>query len=150
MAASATVTIPLTLSYPAAAADAQAIFGRTPGTSAVAIDAAGGTATFGFEFPGNIDRLVERLTGKGLSTASTVSVAVPVKNLSGRVVDEAGLIAHLNASPAVSHAAFDGKSITATVVAATNAMRYVFEEIIIAGLMPLDTPTVAGFQEFVL
>jgi hypothetical protein len=150
MAASATVTIPLTLSYPAAAADAEAIFGRTPGTSAVAIDAAGGKATFGFEFPGNIDRLVERLAGKGLSVASTVSVAVPVKNLSGRVVDEAGLIAHLNASPAVSNAAYDGKNITATVVAATNAMRYVYEEIIIAGLMPLDKPTLAGPQEFVL
>jgi hypothetical protein len=29
-------------------------------------------------------------------------------------------------------------------------MRYVYEEIIIAGLMPVDMPTVAGPQEFVL
>jgi hypothetical protein len=149
MAASASVTMPLTFVSPAALADARAIFARTPGTSAVKIDPAG-KATFGFEFPGNIDRLVERLSNKGISRAATVAIEVPVRNLSGRIVDAEGLIAHLNASPAVSHASYDGKNVSATVVAATNAMRYVYEEVILAGLMPLDLPTVAGPQEFVL
>ncbi|MBD5633020.1 MAG: hypothetical protein IAI49_00965 [Candidatus Eremiobacteraeota bacterium] len=150
MAASASVTLPLTLVSPAAAHDARAIFGRTPGTSAVSIDAAGGKATFGFEFPGNIDRLVERLAHKGLSKSATVALEIPVRNLSGRIINPTELIAHLNASPAVSNAAYDGTTVSATVVAATNAMRYLYEEIIIAGLMPVDMPTIAGPQEFVL
>ena len=150
MAASATVTIPVDVTSPARAQDAAAIFSRTPGTSAVDIDAAAGKATFGFEFPGNIDRLVERLGEKGISSSRTVAIAVPVRNLTGRVVDPTGLVAHLNASPAVSNASFDGKVVAATVAAATNAMRYMYEEIIIAGLMPVDLPTVAGPSEFVL
>jgi hypothetical protein len=150
MAASATVTIPVSVSNEAQAYDVSQIFSRTPGTSAVAIDAAAGIATFGYEFPGNIDRLVDRLTAKGLSKARTVTVSVPVRNLSGRVIDPSGLIAHLNSSPALSNAAFDGKAVSATVVAATNAMRFLYEEIIVAGLMPLDKPTVAGPLEFVL
>ncbi len=77
-------------------------------------------------------------------------MSVSVRNLSGRVIDQSGLIAHLNSSPALSHAAFDGKVVSATVVAATNAMRFLYEEIIVAGLMPLDMPTVAGPLEFVL
>jgi hypothetical protein len=60
------------------------------------------------------------------------------------------LIAHLNSSPAVTNASFDGKTLSATVIAATNAMRFVYEEIIVAGLMPVDMATVAGPQEFVL
>ncbi len=150
MAASASITMPVNLTNPARAYDAAAIFARTPGTSAVEFNAASGSATFGFEFPGNIDRLVERLAKKGLAPSATVSIAIPVRNLSGRIVDPTALVAHLNASPAVSHAAFDGKVVSATVVGATNAMRYIYEEIIIAGLMPVDMPTVAGPQEFVL
>jgi hypothetical protein len=142
--------MPLNLTSPAAVSEAQAIFGRTPGTSAVALDASAGKATFGFEFPGNIDRLVERLAKKGLAPPSTIGITVPIRNLSGRVIDVPHLIAHLNASPAVSGAAYDGSTVSATVTAATNAMRYVYEEIIVAGLMPVDMPTVAGAQEFVL
>ncbi len=150
MAASASVTLPLTLKTAAAASDARAIFGRTPGTSAVAIDSVTGKATFGFEFPGNIDRLVERLSKKGLAAGATAAIEVPVRNLSGRIVDAAHMVAHINASPAVTNASYDGHTVSATIVAATNAMRYIYEEIIIAGLMPVDMPTVAGPQEFVL
>jgi hypothetical protein len=133
-----------------AALDAELVFGRTPGTSAVAIDPVAGKATFGFEFPGNIDRLVERLAGKGLAPGATVAVEVPVRNIAGGTVDVEAMLAHLNASPAVSNAAFDGKTVSATAASQTNAMRYIYEEIIIAGLMPVDMPTVAGKQEFVL
>jgi hypothetical protein len=151
MAASATVTIPVNVGSPARAYDAGKIFSRTPGATHVAFDAAASTATFGFEFPGNIDRLIDRLGAKGLvPTTAAAKVSIPVRNLSGRIIDPTGLIAHLNASPAVSNAAFDGKVVSATVAAATNAMRYLYEEIIIAGLMPVDEPTVAGPLEFVL
>lgn len=77
-------------------------------------------------------------------------MSVPVQNLTGRVIDPTALLQHLNASPAVTAASFDGHVVSATIVAATNAMRYIYEEIIVAGLMPLDVPTVAGPSEFVL
>ena len=150
MAASASITIPVTVATPAQAYDARVIFGRTPGTSAVALDAASGKATFGFEFPGNIDRLVERLARKGLGGVTTVAIDVPVRNITGDAIDPTQLIAHLNASPVVSNAAFDGKTVSATVAATTSAMRYVYEEIILAGLMPVDMATVAYPWEFVL
>jgi hypothetical protein len=116
----------------------------------VALDTASGKITFGYEFPGNIDRLVERLERKGLGKVTTVAIDVPVRNIVGGIVDPAKLLAELNASPAVSNAAYDGSTVSATVLATTSALRYVYEEIIIAGLMPVDMPTVAGLQEFVL
>jgi hypothetical protein len=150
MAASASITVPVALGTPAQAYDARTIFLRTPGTSAVALDTASGKITFGYEFPGNIDRLVERLERKGLGKVTTVAIDVPVRNIVGGIVDPAKLLAELNASPAVSNAAYDGSTVSATVLATTSALRYVYEEIIIAGLMPVDMPTVAGLQEFVL
>jgi hypothetical protein len=150
MAASASITIPVTLATERQAYEARLIFGRTPGTSAVSLDAAAGKATFGFEFPGNIDRLVERLAHKGLGPVSDVAVDVPVRNLTGLDVDTAEMLAHLDASPLVANAAYDGATVSVTVAPTTSAMRYVYEEIILAGLMPVDMPTVAGPQEFVL
>lgn len=150
MAASASVTIPVTLAGPAATMDARAIFERTPGLLGPTLDAAGTNASFQFEFPGNLDALVSRLAAKGLVRGRTATIAIPVANLTGRTIDPTALIASLNASPAISNASFDGKTVSATIVAATNAARYLYEEIVIAGLVPLDKPTVAGPQEFVL
>jgi hypothetical protein len=150
MAASASITVPVALGTPAQAYDARAIFLRTPGASAVSLDTASGKITFGYEFPGNIDRLVDRLAAKGLGKVTTVALDVPVRNIVGGVVNPAKLLAELNASPAVSNAAYDGSTVSATVLATTSALRYVYEEIIIAGLMPVDMPTAAGLQEFVL
>lgn len=150
MAASASLTIPVRLATPAQAYDARAVFDRTPGLLRHEIDAAGTKATVQFEFPGNVDALMSRLVGKRLTTTKTATISVPVVNLTGRTVDPVHLIASLNASPAVSNASFDGQTVSATIVAATNAVRYMYEEIVLAGLMPLDKPTVAGKQEFVL
>jgi len=150
MAASASLNIPISVTTPAQAFDAQKIFTSTPGTEDIVIDAAGGKATLGFQFPGNIDTLVGRLSRRGLLASKTVSLSVPVQNISGRTIDSATLLAHLNHSPVISGAAYDGHHITATILAATNAFRFVYEEIIISGLMPLDHATVAGPQEFVL
>ncbi len=150
MAASASLTIPVMLGTPAQAYDARAIFERTPGLIVGNLDVAGSRATVHFEFPGNVDALMSRLASKRLTHGGLATIAIPVKNLSGRVIDVPHLIASLNASPAVSGASYDGDTVSATIVAATNAVRYIYEEIVIAGLMPLDKPSVAGPQEFVL
>ncbi len=150
MAASASLTIPVSLATPIQAMDARACFERTPGLLSHVIDAAGGTATVQFEFPGNLDALMSRLRGKRLTHSATATIVIPVVNLTGRTIDAVQLVKSLNASPAVSNASYDGTTVSASIVAATNAVRYMYEEIIIAGLMALDKPTVAGKQQFVL
>jgi hypothetical protein len=150
MSASATLTIPVTFVTSSAKDKALGVLLATAGASAIAVDGSAGTATLGYEFPGNVDGLVRRLNAVGAKTGPTVKVSVPVKNLSGKIVDPTHLLADLNASPAVSDAGYDGNTVTATIALATNAFRYVYEEIIIAGLMPLDMPTIAHPQEFVL
>lgn len=150
MAASASLTIPVSLATPVQQLDVTRIFQATAGLKDITLDAAANTATVQFEFPGNIDALMGRLRSKRLTTAKTIAISVPVVNLSGKVVDPTHLLHALNLSPAVHQAAYDGHTVTATIVAATNAVRYMYEEIVIAGLMPLDMATVAGPQEFVL
>ena len=150
MAASASLTIPVTAATPTQAYDVQRILDSTPGAENIAIDGAAGTAVFDYQFPGNIDATVRRLTKRGLFAGGTIKVIVPVKNLTGKVVDPTELVSALNASPAVRDATYDGTSVSATIVGATNAMRYMYEEILIAGLTAIDVPTVAGKQEFVL
>jgi len=150
MAAAATLTIPVSIATPARALDAQRILDSAPGTSHIAFDAHAGQVTFKFQFPGNIDRVMEKLRASHVSDARTLQIAVPVENLSGAAVDPGRFAAHMQASPVVESASFDGKTVSATIVAQTNAMRFVFEEIIVAGLMPLDMRTLAGPQEFVL
>lgn len=150
MSASAALKVPLRLSSPASAAIAHRVISQTAGTSAVTVDAASGQATFGFEFPGNVDALVRRLRASGVGVGASIAAGIPVKNASGDTLDPAKLLADLKASPAVSAAAFDGVRVDVTLASATNAFRYVYEEIIINGLMPLDVPTVAYPWEFVL
>jgi hypothetical protein len=132
------------------AIDAHKIFDSTPGTENIAVDAAGGKATMLFQFPGNIDAMIGKLQRRGLLASTTIELSVPVANLSGRTVDPTAFIGDLNHSPTISGASFDGHIVSANILAATNAMRFLYEEIINFGLMPLDKPTVAGPQEFVL
>ena len=150
MAASASLTIPVALSTPTQKYEASRAFEATAGLKGITFDAAAGTATVQFEFPGNLDALMKRLSAKRLTSAKTIAISVPVQNLTGRIVDPTNLLHNLNDSPAIANATYDGKTVTATIVAATNDVRYMYEEIIIAGLMPLDIPTVAGPLEFVL
>jgi hypothetical protein len=93
---------------------------------------------------------MRKLRSRGLSAATTIAMSVPVKNLSGKDVDAVQFVSHLNASPAITGANFDGSTVSATILPMTASMRYVYEEIIIAGLTAIDMPTVAGPQEFVL
>ena len=148
MAASASLTIPVLLAGPTQRQDAFDILSRTPGASDVTVDAASGNATLAYQFPGNIDAVMRRLVKLGLTDARSATVSIPVKNLSGRVIDPTQLIHHLNESPAVSGASFDGATVSATIVPLTATMRYLYEEIVIAGLTAIDVPTVARPLDF--
>jgi hypothetical protein len=150
MGASATLTIPLSLATADQRDAAQDILGSAPGTSDVRIDPAGTKALVRIQMPGNIDSLLRKLYKAGLTTTQTIDVSIPVKSITGAPLDVAELIRDLNWSPAVSNAGFDGKNVTATIAAATNAMRYVFEELIHNGLMPQDNPTIPSPMGFII
>lgn len=150
MAASASLTIPVTMVNPAHLFDVRSILESTAGATNIAVDPAKSAATLHYQFPGNIDTVMRKLRSRGLTAATTIAMSVPVKNLSGKDVDAVQLISHLNASPAITGANFDGATVSATILPMTASMRYVYEEIIIAGLTAIDMPTVAGPQEFVL
>jgi hypothetical protein len=150
MAASASLTIPVTLANPNALYDVTSVLQATAGVSDLAVDAATSKATLGYQFPGSLDSIMRKLRSRGLSAAKTIDISVPVKNLSGKTIDAVQFLSHLNASPAITGANYDGKTVSATIVPMTASMRYVYEEIIIAGLTAIDMPTVAGPQEFVL
>ncbi len=150
MAAFARLTIPLAVVTPAQAQDALEVFSQTPGTTDVAVDPVAGKATMLYQWPGNIDAVMRRLKRKGIANPTAIAVSVPVVNHSGKVVDPTHFIGHLNLSPAVSDASYDGSTVSATIVPLTASMRYMFEEINLAGLLAIDSPTVAHPQEFVL
>jgi hypothetical protein len=148
MAAAAALTIPLTIASPQAREDALEILENTAGSQDVSIDAAG-TASLKLQFPGNIDSLMGKLRGKRLIAGlPSIGVSVPVKPF--RTVDGADVLQRLRASATLSNVGYDGATVTATALASTSALRYIFEEVLIAGLMPVDFPTVAGPMEFVL
>jgi hypothetical protein len=150
MSAAASLTIPASIVTTVQAYDAQQVLTSAPGTSNISVDAGAGKLSFKFEFPGNIDRIMEKLRARHVTNAQTLAVSIPVENLTGRTIEAAEFVAHISHSPVVHTAAYDGKTLTATIAAQTNAMRYLYEEIIIWGLMPLDVPTVAHPQDFVL
>ena len=150
MAASASLTIPVTLATPGDLYDVTSILESTAGTTNVAVDPATSKVTLGYQFPGNIDTVMRKLRSRGLTAAATIGMSVPVKNLSGKTIDAVTFVSHLNASPAITGADYDGNTVSATIVPMTASMRYMYEEIIIAGLTAIDMPTVAGPQEFLL
>ncbi len=150
MAASASLVIPVTMPGASNRYDVQAILEATPGATDFTVDPAKSEVSLQYQFPGNLDSLMRRLRARGLTNAALVRLSVPVKNLTGKSVDAVELLQHLNASPAVTGATYDGTAVAATIIPMTASMRYVYEEIIIAGLTAIDMPTVAGKQEFVL
>jgi hypothetical protein len=149
MAASAALTIPLHVSTTNAREDALEILENTPGSAGVSIDDAG-VASFHLQFPGNIDALVSKLRGKRVLDAATPTMTLSVTVQSMRLVDPADVLQRLKSSPAISEASYNGTVVAVAAVATTSAARYVFEEILNAGLMPIDMPTPAGALEFVL
>ncbi|MGP6159805.1 MAG: hypothetical protein ACLPYS_20295 [Vulcanimicrobiaceae bacterium] len=150
MGASATLTIPLSLATAEQRDAAQEILGSAAGTSDVEIDPAGSKALVRIQMPGNIDSLMGKLYRAGLTTTQTIDVSIPVKRMTDNPVDPIELVRDLNWSPAVTNATYDGRTVTATIAAATNAMRYIFEELIHNGLMPQDNATIPSPTGFII
>jgi hypothetical protein len=149
MAAFGSLTIPLEITSSQAREDALKVLNQTPGAEDVSIDAAG-TASLKLQFPGNIDALIGKLRGKRvLEGLPLLTVSVPVKPMIEHI-DAADVLERLRASATLSNVVYDGATVSATAIATTSALRYIFEEVVNAGLMPVDFPTVAGSLEFVL
>jgi Zn-dependent membrane protease YugP len=130
----AAVTIPVNVRTPAQASDVARIVTAAAGSSDVEVDPMAGKATLHYEFPGDIDPLMRKLYEPGLANSATLGVRVPVKPADGAAVRSVELIALLNAAPAVSNASYDGETVSATVAAATEALRDLHARIVAAGL----------------
>jgi hypothetical protein len=110
------------------------IVGAAAGSSDVAVDSTAGKATLRYEFPGDIDPLMRKLYERGLANSATLAVSVPVQAADGVAVRSAELLAGLDAAPSVSNAAYDGKTVSATIAAATEALNDLHARIVAAGL----------------
>ena len=108
-----------------------------PGASDVVVDATAGKATFRYEFPGDIDPLMWRLYERGLANSATLAVLVSVRATAGSTATPSNLVATLNNSASASNASYDGKTVAATIAAAGEALRYLHDEIVAAGLTPI-------------
>jgi hypothetical protein len=143
MGASATVTIPLSIRSSVDADEALTVLTNTAGSSSASVDPAAGTGTVVMQMPGNIDALMAKLASHKLLPGDWITVSVPVRSLAipGYTIDTAALTAKLLASPAVTAATINGDKIEATVAAETASMRFMYEEILHAGMIPQDVPT---------
>jgi hypothetical protein len=130
----AALTIPVNVRTPAQASDVAKIVGAAAGSSDVAVDSTAGKATLRYEFPGDIDPLMRKLYERGLANSATLAVSVPVQAADGVAVRSAELLAGLDAAPSVSNAAYDGKTVSATIAAATEALNDLHARIVAAGL----------------
>ncbi len=151
MAASATFTIPLTAATPAQRSDVTTILGSLPGSEALVLASDGSSATFKLQMPGNLDAFVAKLRKRGLMRTGSVDVSFPVKAVvDGAPVLATTILAALSASPAVVSARFDGSTVSATILPATSSMRYMYEELLHHNLVPIDHPTRAGKDDYIL
>ena len=133
----ASLTIPVTVKTPAHVVEVTGLVASAPGASDVVVDATAGKATFRYEFPGDIDPLMWRLYERGLANSATLAVLLSVRATAGSGAGASGLVATLNNSASVSNASYDGKTVAATIAAAGEAMRYLYDEIVAAGLTPI-------------
>ncbi len=110
------------------------------GSSDISIDAYAAKAMLRFQFPGDIDVMMRELYRRGLTNTATVALSIGIADPSGGAFDVRSLVGRLAGLPAVSNVSFDGKVLSATVAAATGAMRSFHDEIVSDGLVPIDTP----------
>jgi hypothetical protein len=138
MAVSASLTIPVNAATPARREAVGSVLTAALGASDIALDAVAGKAMLRFHFPGDIDPVMNELYRRGLTHSATVAISVRVDRSQGGTVSLAWVLERLGALPAVSNVSFDGSTIGATVAAATGAMRRLHDEIVTAGLTPVD------------
>jgi negative regulator of sigma E activity len=130
----AALTIPVNVRTPAQVAALAKILNAAVGSSDVTVDPTAGKATLRYEFPGDIDPLMRMLYQRGLANSATLAVSVAVQPVDGAAVNPAALVARLNAAPTVSYASYDGKTVSATIAAATEALRDLHARIVAVGL----------------
>jgi hypothetical protein len=138
MAVSAALTIPVNAATPARREALGSVFGAALGASDIELDALAGKAMLRFHFPGDIDPMMHELYSRGLTHSATLAVSVRVEHSEAGSVSIAWVLERLGALPAVSNVSFDGSTIGATVAAASGAMRRLYDEIVMAGLVPVD------------
>jgi hypothetical protein len=138
MAVSASLTIPVTVTTQAQADAAASVFLSALGSSHVAVDPYASKATLAFQFPGDLDPIMRELYRRGLSHSATLAFSIGLRTESGGAGDVRDLVGRLRALPAVSNVSFDGTTLTATIAAATGAMRCVAGEIAKAGFIATD------------
>jgi len=114
-----------------------AVFLSALGSSDIAVDPYAAKATLRFQFPGDIDPVMSELYRRGLTHSATLALLIGVENPKG-TVDAHGLIGRIGALPAVSNVSFDAGVLSATIAAATGSMRSLHDEIVAAGLVPVD------------
>jgi hypothetical protein len=146
MGAFATVTIPLDLTRPGAAALAL----EEAETSAGSVDAAVTSEglTLKLSMPGNIRALMTRLRGVGFTTPATVSVSVPVRSLAipDLVPNVQHLLTELNESGEVTGARIEGDAVIATTGPTSKGLYRIYHALFHEGLLAQDTPTIPALR----
>jgi hypothetical protein len=138
MAVSASLTIPVTVTNPSGHEAIAAVFLSALGSSDISVDRYAAKVTLRFQFPGDIDPVMRELYRRGLTHSATVALSIGVANPQGGTVDVHGLVERLGELQAVSNVSFDSGVVSATVAAATDAMRSLHDAIVEAGLVPVD------------
>ena len=146
MGAFATVTIPLNLTRPGAAALAL----EEAEGAAGAVDAAvtNDGLSLKLQMPGNIRSLMARLRGLGFATPDAVGVSVPVRSLAipEIVPNVQHLLTALNESGEVMDARLEGDAVIATTGPTSKGLYRIFYALIHEGLIAQDTPTLPALR----
>jgi hypothetical protein len=146
MAAFATVTIPLDLTRPGAAALAL----EEAETSAGSVDAAvtSDGITMKLSMPGNLRALCARLREVGFPTPAEVSVSVPVRSLAipELVPNVQHLLTTLNESGEVANARIEGDAVIATTGPTSKGLYSIYHALLHEGLIAQDTPTLPALR----
>jgi hypothetical protein len=146
MGAFATVTIPLDLSQPGAAAAALAEAGASAGSTDWSTTPEG--LTLKVQMPGNIRSLVNRLEAAGFDRPSTVSVAVPIRSLAipDLVPNVQHLLTTLNESGEVDDARIEGDAVIARMGPRWTGLYRIYHALLHEGLIAQDTPTLPALR----
>ncbi len=146
MGAFATVTIPLDLTAPGAAAAALGEARNSAGSVDAAVTNDG--LTLKLQMPGNIRSLVGRLTALGFPKPAEVGVSVPVRSLAipDLVPNVQHLLTTLNESGEVSNARIEGDAVIATTGPTSKGLYRIFHALLHEGLIAQDTPTLPALR----
>ncbi len=148
MGAFAALTIPLDLSRPGAGTLALAAAQSTAGSTDVTVDVARNVLTMKLQLPGNIKSLMTRLKAAEFPIPAQIHVAVPVRSLGlpEMLPDVPHMLGEINASGHVSGAQLSGDTLTAYTGPSSKGLYAIYWQLIHAGLIAQDTPTLVALR----